>query len=80
MITCMGLVVGAITSAIRNDVLEKCARFIYTHRYLEDTNVSFEIDGEIYCTLVDTLVSDGFFYMMVLMYDGFTSATRIKLD
>lgn len=80
MITCLGLVVGAVTSTDRQDVLKQCAEYIYTHRYLEGSNVSFEIDGQIYCTLVDTHISDGYFYMMVLMYDGFTSATRIKLD
>ena len=73
MITCLGLVVGAVISTSRQDVLNQCAEFLRTHRYLLDKNVDFEIDREIYATVIDTCVyPDGVFGALFKMYDGFT--------
>ena len=72
MITCLGLVVGAITSTSRQDVLNQCARFLSTHRYLLGKQIDFEIDREVYATVIDTCeYPDGVFGALFKMYDGF---------
>lgn len=74
MITCLGLVVGIVDSAIRQDVLNQCAEFLNTHRYLVGLNVEFEINREVYCTVIDTCeYSDGKFGVLFRMYDGQTT-------
>ena len=74
MITCLGLVVGVVESAIRQDVLNQCAEFLRTHRYLCDKNVQFEIDREVYTTVIDTCeYPDGMFGVLFRMYNGQTT-------
>ena len=71
MITCMGLVVGVVDSANRQDVLNKCARFLSTNRHLLDCNVSFKIDNKVYATVLDTHSNNNEFVVLFKMYDGF---------
>lgn len=74
MITCLGLIVGVVDSTSRQDVLNKCAEFLSTHRYLLDKNVDFEIDREVYATVIDTYeYPDGVFGALFRMYDGRTN-------
>jgi hypothetical protein len=74
MITCLGLVVGVVQSAIRQDVLNQCAEFLKTHRYLNGTNIEFEIDREVYATAIDTCeYPDGRFGVLFTMYNGQTT-------
>ena len=73
MITCLGLIVGAVVSTSKQDVLNQCARFLDTHRYLLEKNADFEIDGKVYATVIDTCeYPDGVFGALFKMYDGFT--------
>ena len=79
MITCLGLVVGAVTSADRHEVLKQCAKFIDTHRYLNKRGVQFEIDGVVYATVYDTHdCDDGYFAVLFIMYDRFTDGVQVK--
>lgn len=71
MITCLGLPVGIVESASAQDVLNQCARFLSTHQYLRETNAEFEIDGTVFCTLLDTNNDNGF-VALFRTYDGFT--------
>ena len=73
MITCLGLIVGIIKSVNTQDVLNQCAKFLCTHKYLIDKKVDFEIEGQVYATVVDTCkYPDGKFGVLFNMYDGFT--------
>lgn len=78
MITCLGLVVGAISTAERHEVLKQCARFLDTHRYLLGKPVQFEIDGHVYATVYDTHdFDDGYFGVLFDMYDGYTTVVQV---
>lgn len=52
MITCLGLVVGAVMSANWADVELQCAKWLQSHAYLEP-RFSFEINGEQVLILTD---------------------------
>ena len=79
MITCLGLVVGAVTSADKREVLSQCARFIDTHRYLNKRGVQFEIDGFVYATVYATHdFDDGYFAVSFDMYDGFNTGVQVR--
>lgn len=74
MITCLGLIVGLVDSTSRQDVLNKCAEFLSTHKYLLGKIVDFEIDRKVYATVIDTCeYPDGKFGALFSMYDGRTS-------
>lgn len=79
MITCLGLVVGAVTSADRFEVLKQCARFLDTHRYLLDNSwVCFEIAGEVYATVRSTHdFKDGYLAVAFKMYDYDTEFVQV---
>lgn len=78
MITCMGLVVGVVESAFKRDVLEQCAKFLKQYAYLQRLDVvPFEIDGQLYCTAIDTHTwEDGMFGVM-FNTDTFTEVVAI---
>jgi hypothetical protein len=79
MITCLGLVVGVVTSTDRREVLEQCARFLHNHHIL-NTRVEFEIDKEVYATIYDTeYFDDGYFGVLFKMYDGFIDGIQIPV-
>lgn len=80
MITCMGIVVGAVTSANRQDVLNQCARFLHTHRYLLDCNAVFVIDGQSYAAVLDTCDEHDELWVLFEMYDGHVVAGIAQLD
>lgn len=78
MITCLGLVVGVVTSIDRRDVLRQCADFLNKHRYLLEKNVQFEIDREVYATVYDTHDFDnGYFGVLFDMYDGQPAVVQV---
>ena len=72
MITCMGLVVGAVDSPYKDDVLRQCTEFLSNHLNLLSNYPEFIIDGLAYATVVDWCTTDGF-GVAFKMYDGFTS-------
>ena len=71
MITCLGLVVGTVKSATTQDILNQCTMFLKEHIHLHDTNAEFEINGTVFCTLLDTCTENGF-VALFRMHDGFT--------
>ena len=79
MITCLGLIVGVVMSTNRREVLEQCARFLNTHRYLLDSHVEFEIDKEVYATVYATHdFDDGYLGVLFRMYDGCTDCVQVE--
>lgn len=72
MITCMGLVVGAVESAVTREVLKQCVQFLKSHRYLITGQAEFEIDGNFYAIVVDTIEDNNNLWVMFLMHDGYT--------
>ncbi len=70
MITCLGLIVGIVESASREDVLCQCAKFLKTHQYLNGLEVEFEIDRQVYATALDTHNFDDEFGVLFKTYDG----------
>lgn len=83
MITCLGLIVGVVTSDKRGEILNQCARFLDKYRHLLDlAEVNFEIDGKVYATLYDYhyFGADELgrtFGVLFKMYDGFVDAAFI---
>lgn len=74
MITCLGLVVGAVKSCVREFVLNECAKFIKEHSYLIDSShFDFEIDKQVYATVLDTYEEEGKLYVYFRMYNGSTA-------
>lgn len=63
MITCLGLMAGVVTSASKQETLNKCATFLSTHKNLLNVGVNFEIDNVVYATVID-------FAVMFCLYDG----------
>lgn len=76
MITCMGLVVGAVDSPYRDDVLRQCTEFLSKRRHLLDCFPEFVIDGQVYATVDDWCTTNGF-GVLFKMYDGFISCMFI---
>ena len=74
MITCMGLMVGVVTSAVTHDVLKQCIQFLKSHRYLITSQAEFEIDGNFYAIVVDTIEDENNLWAMFLMHDGYTKS------
>lgn len=74
MITCLGLVVGELKSCVRQFTLNECAKFIKEHSYLISSNhFDFEIDRQVYATVLDTYEENGKLYVYFRMYNGETS-------
>ena len=73
MITCLGLIVGVVENASRTDVLRQCAKFLQSHKYLIGISVEFEIDRQVYATVLDTHNFDDGFGVLFKMYDGRTT-------
>ena len=67
MITCNGLVVGMVTSATRQDVINMCTEFIKMHKYLIG-----KFDHVVHATVIDSY-EDGGVYALYRTYDGRTS-------
>lgn len=61
MITCLGLVVGAVQSARKDDVLNQICQFLLKHKNLLKVGQQFCIDGIVYATLEDWDEFDEFF-------------------
>lgn len=59
MITCMGLIVGEVTTPNTQDVLNKCAAFCKKYPHLHKEGVSFEVEGMTFATIVDTHIDRG---------------------
>lgn len=71
MITCLGLIVGVVTSASRQDVLNQCTEFLKNHKYLLGSEINFEIDREVYATVKDSSEqSNGNLLILFKTYDG----------
>ena len=78
MITCLGLIVGMVTSAVRQDVLNQCAEFMKKHAYLHGKVVEFEINKVVYATAFDSaMFDDGKFGVLFETYDGFTLGAEV---
>ena len=78
MITCVGLAVGIVESVYTQDVLNKCAKWLKNHKYLLDINPDFIIDGQVYCTVIDSYIDSGEVFILCRMYDGFTKIGTSK--
>lgn len=70
MITCLGLVVGTVTSPCKQDTLNTCAKFLSTHKNLLKVGTKFEIDGIVYTTVIDFVSDEYDFAVMFRLYDG----------
>lgn len=53
MIKCLGLVVGVVQTARRDDVLNQICHFLLKHENLRKAGQQFSIDGTVYATLED---------------------------
>ena len=73
MITCLGLVVGEVKSCVREFVLNECAKFIREHSYLIGSHFDFEINRQVYATVLDTCEEDGKLYVYFQMHNGETT-------
>ena len=72
MITCMGLVVGYVTSAYVQDLVNQCAKWLKHHDHLLDCYPSFVVDGMEYFHVLDSRVEDGVVLILCRTYDGCT--------
>lgn len=80
MITCNGLVVGAVTSTDKYEVLKQCVEFLHTYKNLQKKGTEFFIDNEMYCNVRDTwYFQDGYFGVYFKMYTGFAECVQIKV-
>lgn len=70
MITCLGLMAGVVTSASKQETLNKCATFLSTHKNLLNVGVNFEIDNVVYATVIDFVEDEYDFAVMFCLYDG----------
>lgn len=73
MITCMGLVVGSVTTPDAQDVLNQCARFLKKYKHLLSVpKLQFIIDGVPYCTVIDTHQEKKEVLFLCELYNGRT--------
>ena len=77
MITCLGLVVGAVTTPYMIDVLNQCAKYLKKYMHLSQADVVFEVDNEAYACVIDTFDAPEGFYVMFETYDGHTHTVRV---
>ena len=77
MITCMGLIVGVIENANRQDVLNQCAKFLRKYPHLQRIGLEFEIDNQMYARVYDICDEADDFGVLFKMYDGYTWASFI---
>lgn len=79
MITCLGLVVGAVESDSPQDILNQCARWLKKYSHLLDgSDLTFVIDGYNYFTVIDSYSEDGEVFILCKMHNGWTKMGTSK--
>lgn len=81
MISCLGLIVGTITSGSRNTLCEQCLEFCVKHKHLLQNDLIFQVENIDYVRLADyTETEDGSLFGYFRFMDGDVKVVTVPLD
>lgn len=71
MITCMGLVVGTVTTPHQQDLYNTCAQWLKNNPHLHNLRPVFEVEGQEYCMCLDVCTDGDFCVLFENLSTGF---------
>lgn len=78
MITCTGLIVGTVESPYAQDLINQCAKWLKSHRYLLNEGLIFKVEKLDYFTVIDYFEENNEVFILCRLYDGSTKMGTSK--